>query len=149
LQTHLELFALGGVGTATTSKSDGLFYFMTYQEKLRDPRWQKKRLEIMQRDDFQCTCCGDRDSEIHVHHSYYEFGKEVWEYDNETLSTLCSSCHYQHTLSQKRIKELMRTIQYENLYQFEKIVELSSQMNPYELSLVQKYCVKILEKYEF
>jgi hypothetical protein len=28
LQTHLELFALGGVGTATTSKSDGLFYFM-------------------------------------------------------------------------------------------------------------------------
>lgn len=24
---------------------------MTYGEKLRDPRWQKKRLEILQRDD--------------------------------------------------------------------------------------------------
>ena len=127
------------------SKSAGFFIFMTYLEKLKDPRWQKKRLEIMQRDDFQCTCCGDRDSEIHVHHSYYEFGKEVWEYSEESLFTLCSSCHYQHTLSQRRIKELMRTIQYDQLYEFEKIVNKCALMNPYELDLVNKFCFKIIE----
>ena len=25
-----------------------------YVEKLKDPRWQRKRLEIMQRDGFRC-----------------------------------------------------------------------------------------------
>ncbi len=25
-----------------------------YASKLKDPRWQKKRLEILQRDDFAC-----------------------------------------------------------------------------------------------
>ena len=123
----------------------GFFIFMTYLEKLKDPRWQKKRLEILQRDDFQCQCCGDTESEVHVHHTYYVFGKEVWEYDNETLITLCSSCHYQHTISQKRIKEIMRNIQYEQLYEFEKIIELCKNMNPYQLVLVNKYCLKIIE----
>jgi 5-methylcytosine-specific restriction endonuclease McrA len=28
-----------------------------YSEKLRDPRWQKKRLEIFQRDNFICQNC--------------------------------------------------------------------------------------------
>lgn len=101
----------------------------------------------MQRDDFQCTCCGDRETEIHVHHSYYEFGKEVWEYPIESLFTLCSNCHYQHTLSQRRIKELMRTIQYDQLYEFEKIVFKCTMMNPYELDLINKFCEKILENY--
>jgi len=127
------------------AKPMGFFIFMTYLEKLKDPRWQKKRLEIMQRDGFQCTCCGDTETEIHVHHSYYEFGKEVWEYPEESLFTLCSSCHYQHTLSQKRIKELMRTIQYDQLYEFEKIVNKCALMNPYELDLVNKFCLKIIE----
>lgn len=25
----------------------------TYYEKLKDPRWQRKRLEVMQRDDYE------------------------------------------------------------------------------------------------
>lgn len=119
---------------------------MSYSEKLKDPRWQRKRLEILQRDDFQCTCCGDTKSEIHVHHSYYEFGKEIWEYDDSTLFTLCSECHYSHTLSQKNIKQMLREIQYDQLYEFEKIVDYCQIMNPYELNLVKKYCDKILNE---
>lgn len=119
---------------------------MTYKQKLADPRWQRKRLEILKRDDFQCTCCGDRESEIHVHHSYYEFGKEIWEYEDSTLFTLCSDCHYAHTISQRNIKEMMRTIQYDQLFEFENIVKYCQLMNPYELDLVRKYCDKIINE---
>lgn len=45
---------------------------MTYYEMLKDPRWQKKRLEIMERDEFACRDCGDKESTLNVHHTYYE-----------------------------------------------------------------------------
>lgn len=31
-----------------------------YSQKLLDPRWQRKRLEILQRDDFTCQVCSDK-----------------------------------------------------------------------------------------
>ncbi len=67
----------------------------TYSEKLKDPKWQRKRLEIMQRDDFTCQgyheqCEG---KQLQIHHIYYKKGKEPWEYDNDELITLCEDCH--------------------------------------------------------
>lgn len=66
---------------------------MTYAEQLKSPKWQKKRLEILERDEFTCTSCGEKDSQLHVHHQYYGKNKKVWEYENETLLTLCGLCH--------------------------------------------------------
>ena len=45
--------------------------YTPYWEKLRDPRWQKKRLEIMERDDFTCVHCQDNASTLNVHHGFY------------------------------------------------------------------------------
>lgn len=67
---------------------------MTYSEKLKDPRWQKKRLEIMQRDEFTCRECGDTKSTLHVHHVYYLNNRDPWDYEDENFMTLCSDCHY-------------------------------------------------------
>jgi hypothetical protein len=66
---------------------------MTYSEKLRDPRWQKKRLEIMERDQFACCHCGDKEKTLNVHHRYYLKGKSPWDYDNDALLTVCEECH--------------------------------------------------------
>lgn len=65
----------------------------TYSEKLKDPRWQKLRLEILERDGWRCQCCGDAKSTLHVHHKYYESGFDPWDYDQGTLETLCETCH--------------------------------------------------------
>lgn len=69
-----------------------------YSELLRDPRWQKKRLEVMQRDHFTCQHCKDTKSTLNVHHCYY--GKTVdgvrrmpWDYEISSLVTLCEDCH--------------------------------------------------------
>lgn len=64
---------------------------MNYSEKLRDPRWQKKRLEILQRDGFTCTLCGDKQTTLHIHHSKY-FG-DPWDIKDEFLTTHCQHCH--------------------------------------------------------
>jgi len=66
---------------------------MTYADKLKDPRWQKKRLQIMDRDGFQCQMCFDREETLTVHHKKYIYGKEPWEYDGKYLITLCEDCH--------------------------------------------------------
>lgn len=76
----------------------------SYAEKLRDPKWQRKRLEIMQRDDFRCLACGGAATTLHVHHGYYEKGRDPWDYPNETLHTLCKDCHGE-------AEELRRAIQ--------------------------------------
>jgi hypothetical protein len=66
---------------------------MTYAEKLKHPLWQKKRLEILQRDNFKCVFCQDDNTSLHVHHNYYNWDKEPWEYPNESLKTACKDCH--------------------------------------------------------
>jgi 5-methylcytosine-specific restriction endonuclease McrA len=63
----------------------------TYAEKLLDPRWQKKRLEILNRDNFKCTLCGDKETELHVHHE--EYSGDPWEAPVDKLKTLCKHCH--------------------------------------------------------
>ena len=42
-----------------------------YYEKFKDPRWQKKRLEVLQRDEFMCQICLDTSSTLHIHHRRY------------------------------------------------------------------------------
>ena len=66
---------------------------LSYSEKLRDPRWQRKRLEVMERAGFACESCGDNQSTLSVHHGYYESKREPWEYDSDTLWCLCEPCH--------------------------------------------------------
>jgi len=65
----------------------------TYSDKLKDPRWQKKRLEIMERDKFTCQCCGDTTTELHVHHKKYT-AKNIWDEPNDNLSLICKHCHF-------------------------------------------------------
>lgn len=64
-----------------------------YAEKLKDPRWQKKRLEIFERDGWTCKYCGSKEKTLCVHHLFYFKGKNPWEIENGFLLTLCQDCH--------------------------------------------------------
>lgn len=65
----------------------------TYAQKLLDPRWQRKRLEILQRDNWTCQECGDVENTLHVHHKTYKSHLQPWDVNNNILITLCASCH--------------------------------------------------------
>jgi len=65
----------------------------SYFDLLKDPRWQRLRLELMQRANFSCQECGAKDKMLTVHHGYYEFEMRPWEYPAESLHCLCEECH--------------------------------------------------------
>lgn len=66
---------------------------MSYTEKLADPRWQRKRLEVMNRDNWTCQRCGDSTTQLEIHHTQYWEGKKPWEYPDDMLVTVCRNCH--------------------------------------------------------
>jgi hypothetical protein len=66
---------------------------MTYTEKLKDPRWQKKRLEKLNEARWACQGCGREDITLHVHHLEYKKGAAPWEYEADELRVFCADCH--------------------------------------------------------
>lgn len=77
----------------------------TYAALLQDPRWQKLRLEIFQRDGWRCTgeirvegtamrCRNGLDDgvSLHVHHLKYT-ADFPWLEPPVNLVTFCESCH--------------------------------------------------------
>lgn len=66
---------------------------MSYSEKLKDPRWQKKRLEILSSEDWSCALCLSKNKTLHVHHKYYTPNTDPWDYDDSCYVILCEDCH--------------------------------------------------------
>jgi len=66
---------------------------MIYLKKLKNPRWQRKRLEIFQRDKWTCQECGSTSNCLHVHHRFYEPDRDPCDCEDENLITLCGGCH--------------------------------------------------------
>lgn len=122
---------------------------MTYAEKLKDPRWQRKRLEIFQRDDFKCIWCKDSTKTLHVHHLKYERKNEPWDYNNEYLVTVCEYCHEIETNFRKEserelleILALKRFSQYDLQllcsYIYDNSEQLKTISNEYDASLFRE-----------
>lgn len=61
--------------------------------KYKDPRWQKKRLEVMQHAGFRCESCESEEKTLNVHHKSYKKNHNPWEYDKWELECLCEDCH--------------------------------------------------------
>ena len=86
-----------------------------WSSAFRDPRWQQKRLEIMQRDEFTCQSCQATDKTLNVHHIYYEKNKAPWDYEEDMLVTWCEDCHTKRHEIQKSILKGLATCSYEEL----------------------------------
>lgn len=100
---------------------------MNYSEQLKSPMWQKKRLEIMQKDNFTCQICGDTKNTLHVHHLYYEKGNKIYDYPDKCLITLCENCHKnEHDMQNNSLKDISYYIGKRGITMFEifAIIEL-------------------------
>jgi len=80
---------------------------MNYSEKLKDPRWQKKRLEIFERDGWTCQECKNTKITLHVHHLIYKSGCDPWEYESSELITLCEDCHQEEREERENQERLL------------------------------------------
>lgn len=73
---------------------------MTLEDQRSHPNWQRKRLEVFSAKDWTCEICGDTESTLHAHHTYYRTGALYWDYDLAAFKCLCSECH---TLIHRRV----------------------------------------------
>lgn len=104
---------------------------LTYFEKLKDPRWQRKRLEVMQRANFRCENCDmvetgrhPEKGPLHVHHGWYERDVQPWEYPDEAYQCLCEDCHKEaerlRLALSKRIFRLLPSVLEETIMELDK-----------------------------
>jgi len=95
---------------------------MTYQEQLKNPKWQKLRLKILERDNWTCQGCGEKEKTLHVHHKLYIQGLNPWDYKTTVLITLCDSCHkLEHDEECRKQRETLMAILDEMFLQSEKL----------------------------
>lgn len=91
----------------------------TYAEKLRDPRWQKKRLIILQRDHW------------------------TWDASDDDLITLCENCHSSVQQSLSMIKESLVIIQkrwgVEGIDEASGIITKLTTLDPISLLAIRKF----------
>ncbi len=78
-----------------------------YLKKLRDPRWQKIRLLIFERDNWKCQICLCDEKNLQVHHKYYFFENDPWDYPLDCFLTLCEVCHKSETINKSVIDKLL------------------------------------------
>ena len=78
-----------------------------YLEKYKDPRWQKLRLEVLNRDEWCCLICFDDKSTLHVHHMKYIRGNDPWDYPIGSLVTLCDTCHKSESEERNNVERLL------------------------------------------
>ena len=88
----------------------------SYLEQYRSPKWQKLRLEILERDEWTCQKCFDDESQLQVHHRKYIYGNKVWEYDESYLVTLCDKCHQVESKNMKGEMDVFVEILNKNLF---------------------------------
>lgn len=112
----------------------------TYSELLQDPRWQRKRLQIMDRDGWKCRQCNEDRLSLHVHHIQYEKGRLPWEYPDSNLITLCFKCHDEK--HKKHSGTIVMDGPVEPLYNF---LESVKPINVRQLELLQQ--IDIADKY--
>lgn len=83
---------------------------MEFKEQYKHPFWQKRRLEVLETAEFSCTCCGDDETQLHVHHRQYFKGRMIWEYADDELEVLCETCHQDAHQVTDALKTLLSTL---------------------------------------
>jgi len=66
---------------------------MTYREQLKQPEWEKRRVEKLNSAGFKCEECGASNTTLEIHHIRYVWGRMAWQYTDEELKCLCDHCH--------------------------------------------------------
>jgi hypothetical protein len=121
--------------------------------KYKDPRWQKKRLEILTRDGFTCQNCKSTENQLHVHHKLYFEDYDPWDYPDYLLITYCCDCHEFIQDEQKIIHKDLIEIFYELDFDFKDIIikenlYISLNKVPTKKDL-QKYLINLLKNKKY
>ena len=78
---------------------------MTYAEKLKHPKWQQRRLQLLESAKWKCERCSTKEVTLHVHHHFYRSRANPWDYPDYAYVVLCENCHADAEQENKQFKE--------------------------------------------
>ena len=104
-----------------------------YAQKLKDPKWQKRRLEMLEIANWQCNVCHDEEEELHIHHIEYFQGRDPWEYSDDQMICLCKTCHTLIHLCENKVKLFSDKFLYKNRN------DLASDISVEEIKRIKPY----------
>ena len=81
-----------------------------YKSQYLHPKWQKRRLEILEAAGYQCQTCDDTEKTLHVHHKRYIKGRDVWDYADDDLEVLCADCHKHEHWQRDELNKMVSTM---------------------------------------
>lgn len=116
---------------------------MEYSKQLKHPKWQKKRLQILERDEFMCQNCHSKDETLHVHHFFYKPKTLLWDYDESCLITFCGDCHEEWHLLNDEIKDFL-SVDTQTLKEIHNLLMIIRELNLLEILKTSKFALKIL-----
>lgn len=113
-----------------------------YAEILKHPFWQKKRLLIMQRDNFACVECSDTIHNLQIHHTYYQANTMPWDYPDDCFKTLCDVCHkkaeFYKWMSRKGMASLIRLgLSFDEAHEVVEMINRRTKENLYREDVLQ------------
>lgn len=94
----------------------------SYREKLQDARWIRKRDFVRKRAEYKCEDCGSL-MNLQVHHCYYMFDFEPWEYPLDALRCLCESCHLTRANTERILRSHLASLKTDELSAFVEFIE--------------------------
>lgn len=115
---------------------------LTYWQKLKDPRWQRKRLDVMKREEFTCELCGSKERTLNVHHGYYRKAADPWEYETDTLHCLCEECHED---IQNLTAEIQRAIAFIPIGKLSSILGIMATLVNFDEATISKIEMDVVE----
>ncbi len=65
----------------------------SYREKLQNPLWADFAKSMRNLRGNSCQLCRQR-GVLQVHHWFYDFNREPWEYSPDEVAVLCEDCHH-------------------------------------------------------
>jgi hypothetical protein len=66
-----------------------LFSVVTEEFRVSQNKYEVEFVNSCDEEQIEWLICKN----LHIHHKYYQTGKQPWEYTNEALTTLCWDCH--------------------------------------------------------
>lgn len=78
-------------------KAKGIQYAMYQARRLETEEnrypddWENRRRRVFRRDGYECTNCGQDDTQLHCHHRV--FVSQGGSHELHNLTTLCKNCH--------------------------------------------------------
>jgi len=116
-----------------------------YRQQVSSKRWQIKRTEILQRDNFTCQnkLCKTPDNPLQVHHLDYLGDLKAWDYPNDMLVSLCDVCHSNESWRPILERSLANTLKMKGFF-LSDLLALSSKLDTDEI--FTKSLLKILRR---